>query len=60
MNDEPEAGNPISHGICDRCVELALMKGTKGRRLGSTIALPFDVASRGNPGIWPRAYREEK
>ena len=26
MNDEPEGGIPVSHGICDRCVELALMK----------------------------------
>jgi hypothetical protein len=26
MNDVPEEGAPVSHGICDRCVELALMK----------------------------------
>jgi hypothetical protein len=45
MNDSPEKGLPISHGICDRCVELALKKGIMNRRPGSAVA-----AGRNVPG----------
>jgi len=53
MNDEPERGTPISHGMCDRCVELALMKGKsrdtknldgfplEGYRKGPVVQRPF-------------------
>jgi hypothetical protein len=45
MNDAPGRGLPISHGICNRCVELALMKGVMNRPPGSTTA-----AARRFPG----------
>jgi hypothetical protein len=43
MNDVRETGAPISHGICNRCVEHALMKGlplSVRRRAGEPLGRP--------------------
>ena len=40
LNDEPEDGSPISHGICQRCLEYVEMDRTAIRSFLNTIEAP--------------------
>src|SRR5208337_2660831 len=40
LNDEPEDGNPISHGICERCLEYVDMNRTAISSFLNTIDAP--------------------
>jgi hypothetical protein len=46
LNDEPEDGSPITHGICQRCLEFVLMNRTAIRNFLNTIDAPVLAVDR--------------
>ena len=46
MNDEAEDNSPVSHGMCDACLENALLHGTS---IWSTIDMKFSPARGTTP-----------
>lgn len=57
LNNEPDGGTPVSHGICDRCFDNALMKITVLSSLRSVIKFPVEADGKGNLGNQPRSLR---
>lgn len=47
MNDEPDDGAPMSHGICDACLELVLTNRTAVRFFLTSIFSPEAVNNGG-------------
>ena len=54
LNNEPDGGTPVSHGICDRCFENVVMKITVLSSLRRAVTSPVVADGRNNLGAQPR------
>jgi hypothetical protein len=57
LNNEPDRGTPVSHGICDPCFENVVLKITVLSSLRSVIQSPVEADGKGNFGRQPRSPR---